>query len=135
MSENESSKNRILTTDLFGRRVIYTPVEDLTEENVIDEVNSALCYHVKNMNEEERLYWYRRGLQPILMRKKERNKPDAGVGIRFAVVVTLREMYNVNRIEEFVQRCSLRGWIVNRIDIEIINQIYAAAEVDIEFDD
>lgn len=72
--ENESSKNRILTTDLFGRRVIYTPVEDLTEENVIDEVNSALVYHVQNMCEEERLYWYRRGLQPILMRKKERNK-------------------------------------------------------------
>lgn len=71
----------------------------------------------------------------IMLRKKERNKPDAGIGIRFAVVVTLREMYNVNRIEEFVQRCSLRGWIVNRIDIEIINQIYAAAEVDIEFDD
>lgn len=71
----------------------------------------------------------------IMLRKKERNKPGAGDGIRFAVVVTLREMYNVNRIEEFVQRCSLRGWIVNRIDIDVINQIYEAAEVEIDFED
>lgn len=71
----------------------------------------------------------------LMLRKKERNSPDAGIGIRFAVVVTLREMYNVNRIEEFVQQCSLRGWIVNRIDIDVINQIYEAAEVDIDFDD
>lgn len=71
----------------------------------------------------------------IMLRKKERNDPNAGTGIKFAVVVTLREMYGVNRLEEFVQRCSLRGWIVNRIDIETINEIYAAAEVDIDFDD
>ena len=71
----------------------------------------------------------------IMLRKKERNKPNAGAGIRFAVVVTLREMNNMNRFEEFVQRCSLRGWIVNRIDIDIINRIYNAAEVDIEFED
>lgn len=69
----EPKKNNILTTDLFGRRVIYTPVDELTEENVISEVNSALVYHIMNMTEEERLYWYRRGVQPILMRKKERN--------------------------------------------------------------
>ena len=71
----------------------------------------------------------------VMLRKKERNKPGAGDGKRFAVVVTLREMYNVNRIEEFVQQCSLRGWIVNRIDIDVINQIYTAAEVDIDFED
>lgn len=71
----------------------------------------------------------------IMLRKKERNRPDAGIGIRFAVVVTLREMYNVNRIDEFVQHCSLRGWIVSRIDIDVINHIYEAAEVDIDFDD
>ena len=71
----------------------------------------------------------------VMLRKKERNKPGAGDGKRFAVVVTLREMCNVNRIEEFVQQCSLRGWIVNRIDIDVINQIYTAAEVDIDFED
>ena len=71
----------------------------------------------------------------VMLRKKERNDPHAGMGKRFAVVVTLREMYGVNRLEEFVQHCSLRGWIVNRIDIEVLNKIYAAAEVDIDFED
>lgn len=71
----------------------------------------------------------------IMLRKKERNDPHAGDGMRFAIVVTLKEMYGMNRIEEFVQHCSLRGWIVNRVDIDIINQIYAAAEVEVEFED
>lgn len=65
--------NKIITTDLFGRRTIYTAVETLTPDNVIGEVNSALTIHLANMCEEERLYWYRRGVQPILNREKERN--------------------------------------------------------------
>lgn len=58
---------------LYGRRDIYSGVEEITKDNVIDEVNSALVYHWKNLEEEEYLYWYRRGLQPILKRTKERN--------------------------------------------------------------
>jgi SPP1 family phage portal protein len=58
---------------LFGRRDIFTSVDELTEENVVGEVNSAIVYHMQNVLEEEYLYWYRRGLQPILHRKKERN--------------------------------------------------------------
>lgn len=69
-----AGKQSIITTDLFGRRTIYSSVERLTEDNVVSEVNSALVYHFMNMAEEERLYWYRRGIQPILMRQKKRNK-------------------------------------------------------------
>ena len=58
---------------LYGRRDIFSGVDEITEENVIDEVNSALVYHLQNVAEEEYLYWYRRGLQPILKRTKERN--------------------------------------------------------------
>lgn len=58
---------------LFGRRDIFTAVDDLNEENVLDEVNSALTFHLQNVWEEEYLYWYRRGLQPVLNRTKERN--------------------------------------------------------------
>lgn len=67
------AENNIITTDLFGRRTIYSSVEQITEENVIAEVNSALVIHIQNMCEEERLYWYRRGIQPVLSREKERN--------------------------------------------------------------
>ena len=68
--DNTVTVNRLL----FGRRDIFTAVDDLTEENVLDEVNSALVFHLQNVWEEEYLYWYRRGLQPIIYRKKERNE-------------------------------------------------------------
>lgn len=58
---------------LFGRSVVYTPEDEITDENVIRVVNSALYVHAKNMREEEYLYWYRRGIQPILHRTKTRN--------------------------------------------------------------
>ena len=57
--------------NLFGRRTIYTSVEELTADNVVAELNTALPFHVQNLTEEEYLYWFRRGLHPILNRKKE----------------------------------------------------------------
>ena len=56
--------------ELFGRRKIHTP-SAITRENIIDQVNMALAYHFQNVFEEDYLYWYRRGIQPILERKKE----------------------------------------------------------------
>lgn len=53
--------------------------------------------------------------------------------LRFGIVVTLREMEGVNRIDEFIQKCSLRGWIVNKLDIHNRLDIYNAAEVEIKF--
>lgn len=68
-------------------------------------------------------------------RRDEAERPDCGNGLRFGVVVTLRELHGKNRIDEFIQRCSLRGWIVNRVDIQNRLDIYNAAEVEIDFDD
>jgi len=56
---------------LFGRRKIFTNVEEITPLNVINEINNVLSLHIRNLREEEYLYWYRRGLQPILNRTKE----------------------------------------------------------------
>lgn len=55
---------------MFGRLDIYATFDDITEDNVKEELNSALIYHIKNMLQEEFLYWYRRGVQPILNRTK-----------------------------------------------------------------
>ena len=60
---------------LFGRRKIYASTDSIDRLNVLAEVNKALELHYLNMYEEEYLYWYRRGMQPILMRKKE-VRPD-----------------------------------------------------------
>lgn len=55
---------------LFGRRTIYTSYEEVTRDNVVAVVNEVLAFHFQNLYEEEYLYWYRRGLQPILSRYK-----------------------------------------------------------------
>ena len=70
---NSTDNNITMSRVLYGRRDIYSGVEEITADNVISEVNSALVYHLQNVLEEEYLYWYRRGLQPILNRTKERN--------------------------------------------------------------
>ena len=59
---------------LYGRRDIYTANENLTRENVLTEINYALGFHFRNVFEEDYLYWYRRGFQPVINRKKERNE-------------------------------------------------------------
>ena len=58
---------------LTGRLDILTATERITPTNVVAEVNKALPYHLQNLLAEEYLYWYRRGIQPVLERTKERN--------------------------------------------------------------
>lgn len=57
-----------------GRRVIYTDAEEITKENVGSELKQAMLVHTFNRHEEDYLYWYRRGYQPILDRTKEVRK-------------------------------------------------------------
>ena len=68
--ENMGNKP-VVRNDMFGRLDIYSTYDEITEENIIEEVNSAMVYHVKNMLQEEFLYWYTRGVQPILNRHKD----------------------------------------------------------------
>ena len=68
---NEPNTAPVIRNDLYGRLDIYATDDNITEENVIEETNSALVFHIENMLQEEFLYWYRRGVQPILNRTKE----------------------------------------------------------------
>ena len=65
---------------------------------------------------------------------KDRLGYNDGLDIRFGVVVTLKELNGINRIEDFIQLFSLNGWIVNRIDIKSRINIYEKAEETIEFE-
>lgn len=57
-----------------------------------------------------------------------------GEGINFGVVVTLKEINGVNRIEEFIQRCSFKGWLVNKIDIDNRIDVYQKANEEINLE-
>ena len=61
----------VISNDMFGRLDIYASSDEITEENVVTELNTALPYHVQNLLQEDFLYWYRRNVQPILRRTKE----------------------------------------------------------------
>ena len=69
--EEVELKKSVVRNDMFGRLDIYSSFDEITEENIIDELNSAMTYHIKNMLQEEFLYWYTRGIQPILNRTKD----------------------------------------------------------------
>lgn len=56
---------------LCGRRKIYIAEQDINKSNVVELLNFVLSYHLNNLQQEEYLYWYRRGLQPILARTKQ----------------------------------------------------------------
>lgn len=72
-STDSSETGRSYGMNLFGRLDIFTTADEITEENVVSEVTSALQFHFENVLAEEYLYWYRRGYQPVLNRTKERN--------------------------------------------------------------
>ncbi len=76
---------------------------------------------------------YDAGMWGLSIKSKERLKEKNGRGLSFGVVVTLKEMYGVNRIDDFIKLCMMRGWIVNRIDVENRIDIYNKAEEEIEF--
>lgn len=56
---------------LFGRRVIYSDVDEVTEANVLSVLFDAYPKHVANRSEINYLYDYYKGDQPILKRVKE----------------------------------------------------------------
>lgn len=71
LADNITDRSSVISNDMFGRLDIYSTFDEITEENVKTELNSALVYHIKNMLQEEFLYWYTRGVQPILHRSKD----------------------------------------------------------------
>ncbi|MBP5443427.1 MAG: hypothetical protein J6Y60_09310, partial [Treponema sp.] len=65
---------------------------------------------------------------------KERTNTGSRPKVRFGIVITFKEMNGINRIEEFIQRCTFSQWIVNRITIENKLDVYAKADTDLKFE-
>ena len=67
------------------------------------------------------------------IKTNNRLDPKDGVGVRFGVVVTLKEINGINRIDEFIRSCNLNGWLVNNIDIQNRLDIHQKLNEEIEF--
>ena len=75
---------------------------------------------------------YGDGRWGISLKTKERLLGNAGKGLAFWLVITLKEINGQNRM--VVRLCALRGWLVNRIDVENQLEIFNKADADIVFD-
>lgn len=87
---------------------------------------------VKNNNKPVKSYDDR--LWGLSVTSKERLSTQMRFPLNFGVVVTLKEINGINRIEDFIKACILRGWIVNRIDVQNQLDIYAAGQEEIHFE-
>lgn len=68
------------------------------------------------------------------IKTSNRLEPKDGVGLRFGVIVTLKEINGVNRIDEFIRNCTLNGWLVNELDIQNRIDINMKVNEEIEFE-
>lgn len=85
---DEKEKGYGPSTILAGRLPIYTSIERFDPdkpEEIITEINEALSIHVMNLIAMEYLYWYRRGITPVLARTKEiRPEICARINVNYA---------------------------------------------------
>ena len=77
---------------------------------------------------------YEGGLWGLSIKTKERMQPRGKKSLPFGIVVTLKEMNGVNRIDEFKKLCMARSWLVTTLDVRNQIDIYLRAEEEVEFE-
>ena len=65
---------------------------------------------------------------------KERLASKMDKDLNFGIVITLREINGINRIDDFIKACTLRGWIVSEIDVQNQIDIYNTNQEEVIFD-
>lgn len=113
-----SEKNYLLEGDARARFRKWDNVKYLVEKSD-KKMTPKISYENKNWGME--------------IKTANRLNPRDGIGIRFGVVVTLREMNGVNRIDDFIKNCTLNGWLVNVVDVRNRIDIHKKVNEDIEF--
>ena len=71
----------------------------------------------------------------ISILRKERLTVKEKPPLHFGLVITLKEINGLNRIDEFEKLCEGKQWIVHRVDMKSRLDIYAAAEETITFEE
>lgn len=91
-----------------------------------------ICEQIKDRRVPKKTY--DAGMWGISVITKERIISKNRRPLPFGLVITLKEMYGKNRIDDFVKMCEAKGWLVNRLDIQNQIDIYTSAEEELEFD-
>lgn len=77
---------------------------------------------------------YGERLWGMAITSKERLATKTEIGLNFGVIVTLKEVNGVNRIQDFMKACMLRGWIVNELDVQNKIKVYNTSQEEIVFE-
>lgn len=128
--------------DIKGDKQNQEMEDDLSEKNYLLESEARRTFrkwdNVKYISETPKdgnkpRKSYDRKTWGMEIKTNNRLDPKDGEGVRFGVVVTLKEIYGVNRIEEFIKSCYLSGWRVNELDVNTKVDIHQKINEDIEF--
>ena len=94
------------TRQLFGRRQIYTDVETITADNVVEVLRQALNDHMVNQGEIQYLWDYYRGKTPILLKTKEvRESINHKICVNRAnEIVTFKRGYGFGEPIQYISR-------------------------------
>lgn len=132
----------------FGRVKVNGTIDDIND-NTQDEVGT---YVNERKSRKEFRKWentkfiskilknnkpvksYEERLWGLAITSKERLRTSVGRKLNFGVVITLREVNGINRIYDFKRACTLRGWIVNEIDIKNRIEIYNNNQEELSFE-
>lgn len=133
----------------FGRVNRKGEIDDINE-NIQDEAGHAVDerksrrdfrkwentkFISKILKKNRALNSYDERLWGISIVSKERLTDAMTSNLNFGVVITLREINGVNRIQDFITACTLRGWIVNEIKLENRLTLYYKNQEEITFDE
>ena len=94
--------------------------------------NTKFISHVLRKNKPLKAYDDR--MWGISVISKERLSSHMIKGLNFGIVITLRELNGVNRTQDFIAACALRGWIVNEINIDNRLALYHQNQEELVFD-
>lgn len=132
----------------FGRVKSDGSIEDIND-NVQDDVGAHVDERAsrrefrkwentkfisKTIKKNRPLKSYDERLWGISVVSKERLSTRMQGGLNFAAVVTLKEIKGINRIQDFITACALRGYIVNELDVNAQVEVYNTNQEGIIFE-
>lgn len=92
--------------------------------NNVKHISEDITKQKKNKKAYIENYW------GIKLSSKYRNI-EKRENIKFSLIVTLKNLEKENRISEFIQNCTTKNWLVNKIDLKTRIKVYNKLEEDI----
>lgn len=132
----------------FGRIKSNGSIDDIND-NVQDEVGAHVDERAsrkefrkwentkfisKILKNNRPLKSYDERLWGISVTSKERLSTRMQDKLNFGAVITLKEIKGINRIQDFITACTLRGWIVNELDINAQIEVYNTNQEEVIFE-